>query len=218
MALLVSRTARISQTSRASRTPRSSAAIRRPGATLRSRSTWLFAACGVALWVGAPATAQIYRCEGPDGVTTYTSSPETCGDRAGTEIQLREDLLSSGGEGGSSTGTTITRPPSFREGFGLADGEGAAEIWRSKKQRAEEDLRNAEDLAPRYQRATVRCRRSGGDAWYEDKDGIKHPVSCQRLEDEFQRLTAEQKRLQAYLNGGLAEECRRAGCLPGWIR
>jgi hypothetical protein len=43
-------------------------------------------------------------------------------------------------------------------------------------------------------------------------------VSCEELEAEQQAVRSDEKRLEAYLDEGLEEECRRAGCLPGWIR
>ena len=36
--------------------------------------------------------------------------------------------------------------------------------------------------------------------------------------DRLAELDREEAELRAYLDGGLEEECRQAGCQPGWIR
>jgi hypothetical protein len=35
---------------------------------------------------------------------------------------------------------------------------------------------------------------------------------------DYASLEKQQEETRAYLDEGLEEECRRAGCLPGWIR
>ena len=51
-----------------------------------------------------------------------------------------------------------------------------------------------------------------------DDAGIRQNVPCDDLRRELAELERERAELRAYLEGGLAEECRRAGCLPGWLR
>jgi hypothetical protein len=43
-------------------------------------------------------------------------------------------------------------------------------------------------------------------------------VKCNELSTRLAELDGEESRLREYLASGLEEECRRAGCEPGWIR
>ena len=41
---------------------------------------------------------------------------------------------------------------------------------------------------------------------------------CDEARAEYEKIQKRLAQLDTYLDTGLAEECRRAGCLPGWIR
>ena len=51
-----------------------------------------------------------------------------------------------------------------------------------------------------------------------DKAGIKRAVPCSEIRGEFDVLDQREARVRNYLENELPEECRRAGCLPGWLR
>ena len=51
-----------------------------------------------------------------------------------------------------------------------------------------------------------------------DDAGIQQVVNCSELRREFHDLEAKEAAGRDYLANGLAEECRRAGCRPGWLR
>jgi hypothetical protein len=51
-----------------------------------------------------------------------------------------------------------------------------------------------------------------------DDAGIKQAVRCSDVKKELKALEQQEASARHYLQHELAEECRRAGCLPGWIR
>ena len=48
--------------------------------------------------------------------------------------------------------------------------------------------------------------------------GIRSSYKCRDVDNEYEQVKARLAGLRLYLDDGLEEECRRAGCLPGWIR
>ena len=61
------------------------------------------------------------------------------------------------------------------------------------------------------------CNR-GGELVLEERIGMRRDYSC----TDARRATTASPRppteLPRYLDGGLEDECRREGCLPGWVR
>jgi hypothetical protein len=43
-------------------------------------------------------------------------------------------------------------------------------------------------------------------------------ANCSELKHELDEVETQEAAARDYLATGLAEECRRAGCLPGWVR
>jgi len=65
----------------------------------------------------------------------------------------------------------------------------------------------------------VRWCNEGRDVYTEDEDtGLRRKIPCREIDARHAELQEERAALRAYLDGGLQEECRKAGCLPGWIR
>ena len=62
-----------------------------------------------------------------------------------------------------------------------------------------------------------RCNR-GHALYVEDETGIRRSYKCRDVDNEYEQAKARLAGLRLYLDDGLEEECRRAGCLPGWIR
>jgi hypothetical protein len=83
--------------------------------------------------------------------------------------------------------------------------------------RAEAALRDAEAELGTLHEVAGWCNR-GHMVYAHDEDGLRRDVDCDEVDARERELRREQKRLQAYLDEGLEEECRRAGCLPGWLR
>ena len=51
-----------------------------------------------------------------------------------------------------------------------------------------------------------------------DASGLRYEVSCDNIREEYAQVKIRLDEVRSYLGGQLEEECRRAGCLPGWIR
>jgi len=163
------------------------------------------------LVIGSGARAETYRCQGPDGKTLFTSDRSQCPGAQRHESSGR--IQHAGG------GAEAPAPP--REAAGRAAGpldEAAeAQAWRTKRTNAEAALAEATAQLGTLHEVASWCHR-GGEVFATDRDGLRHDVDCGEIAVEEQALRREQKRLAGYLAEGLEEECRRAGCLPGWIR
>ena len=183
---------------------------------MRLRHGWIAAVAGVVLGVTGglvpEARAGLYRCEAPDGGTTFTDDPTKCrGAREHEIVGAVESIPSS------------SRPPVARATARAAQSlenrarAGREALWREKKQRSEQKLL---ELGQRHERLRVfvtHCNR-GGEVIRREKTGLKHSVSCNTVRSEYAGLEAEQQEIRDYLEDGIHEECRRSGCLPGWLR
>jgi hypothetical protein len=100
----------------------------------------------------------------------------------------------------------------------VQDAEGAeAQRWRALKAAKQDELGEvARDLE--YLEQYVKFCNRGGQVLYRDEAGIKRTMSCDDLRGRYSVLEARKSEIRDYLDHGLADECRRAGCLPGWIR
>ena len=164
-----------------------------------------------ALVGGEPAGAEIYKCVGPDGNTLFTSDQSQC----------------PGAERHQSTGrletvpmvprSSVRHPPARRRGRTIDRVPGGEALWRGKKLRAETELRDLEGRLEYVRQAVGWCNR--GHALYsEDETGVRRGYDCKKVYNEYEQVKAQMSGLRLYLEEGLEEECRRAGCLPGWIR
>jgi hypothetical protein len=61
------------------------------------------------------------------------------------------------------------------------------------------------------------CNR-GGELLRTDDAGLEQQVSCETVRAQYEKVRERQEKLRDYLDRGLVEECRRAGCQPGWLR
>jgi len=157
----------------------------------------------------AAASAELYRCPGPDGKTLFTSDRSQCPGATAHEpkgnVQRSET---------PPVAPSALRPPARRA---LDDDEAEAQVWRAKRRNAEAELRQTEAQLATLREVAGWCNR-GHEVWAADRDGLRHDIDCEQVDDSERALRREQKRLAAYLAEGLEDECRRAGCLPGWIR
>ena len=170
-----------------------------------------FASLGLALALAAGADAETYRCEGPDGKTLFTSDRSLC---------PRAERHESSGR--IQRSASATPEPSARRGGPsparlAGDGDAEAEAWRAKRANAEADLAAARSRLETLHEVAGWCNR-GREIWATDEDGLRHGVDCNDLAAQQKALQREERRLESYLAEGLEDECRRAGCLPGWIR
>lgn len=173
----------------------------------------LTAALAAGVLLPDAAAADLYRCQRGDGSAVYTDNPGSC-PNAQTHtpsgaLQRVESAPSS-----RPAGRAPGPDRAVLEQHAAAD---TARAWRQKKLRKEEELRAVDQQRQDLQEYVTWCNR-GGDLVQRDASGLKRKVSCDSVRDELESLEAQRSELQAYLEEGLEEECRRAGCLPGWIR
>ncbi len=173
------------------------------------------AALLLAVVAAAPAAAQIYKCPGPDGQVLFTSDASQC---PGQKAHESSGSLQNVAPRSEPSLAPTPRPAAPRRPrYDPAVEEAQANVWRGKKQQAERELGMAKARLPGLRKAAGWCNR--GDSVYRTDDlGIRRDVPCEDLKDELAALEATTAKLESYLEEGLEEECRRAGCLPGWVR
>ena len=181
-------------------------------------SALLCCALGAALLVvsvARDARGDLLRCPGPDGNIIFTDDPSVC----------------PGAEPFEPSGTVHSVKPVAPAAIGrqqrleamerrrLMDEAEAGEIerWQLKKRTKEEELRGIASRREDLLRLLTWCNRGGRVVTYDDA-GIKRAVRCSDVKKELKALDRQEASVRHYLKHELAEECRRAGCLPGWIR
>ena len=163
----------------------------------------------------APATAEIYRCVGADGRVTFTDNSSACPGAKRHALQPRiQRIVEDSAEPPSAPAAPV------RGSTAAATEEASAdqEVWQGKKLRAEAELQTLQRLAERLARTVAGCNRGTEFFTREGGTGIKARVSCDEIRQAYADNRAKNRELREYLENGLALECRRAGCLPGWIR
>jgi hypothetical protein len=171
----------------------------------------LLLAAVLALGAGDPASAEIYKCVGADGKTLFTSDLSQCPGAERHEPSGRLERVP------THAPTPARRPPARFHSPGMPNLAGQEAVWRGKKLRAEAELRDLEGRIDYVREAVGWCNR-GRSLYVEDDTGIRRGYDCRKVQNEHEEIKARMAGLRLYLDEGLEEECRRAGCLPGWIR
>jgi hypothetical protein len=157
------------------------------------------------------ASAGFYRCESSTGRVTYTDNPAACPSARPHELRGSvQNVLNAPSPSGS-------RPPAARRELAAEVEASAESVWRQRKQQREAELEALEGRAAQLREMVTWCNR-GGALVRTDDIGLKHAVSCRGIRSEFETLESKLARLKHYLDEELEEDCRRSGCLPGWIR
>jgi hypothetical protein len=189
---------------------------------VRSAAAPLAGVLAGALLLGAPARAEMYRCTGPGGEPVFTSDASAC-PGAKPHAPHREVQHAPSAPAWSGDPTLAADGPG-RVGRGAApaplapDSEDAqAAMWRRKRTQAQEELRGLQRGEGELREIVSWCNR-GGELVVEDEVGLRDRYDCADAREAYERASARLRELRAYLAGGLEDECRRAGCLPGWIR
>lgn len=174
----------------------------------------LAALWGALFLVVGVAGAEIYQCIGPDGKTFFTGDSAQCPGAAPHE--LKREIQRNPAEPAPSAhrATPKRRTSPAAPATGPSAGE---KLWRARQQRAEQELADVSRSEARTRDMAKACNR--GSDWYgTDESGIRRFIPCEQIKRELATLGEQRRELEAYLAGGLAEECRQAGCLPGWLR
>lgn len=173
-------------------------------------AAWAGVAIAVALGAAAPAAAELFRCRGADGKVLYTDQKSLCPGEDPFEpdaVVLPVEPV-----------PTPERSPDRALPAAQPDPEQAmAEHWRQKKRDAEAAIARVQERRAEMRPYVMHCNR-GGYVKTRDDAGIPQVVNCSKLRGEFAALDEKEAAARAYLEKGLREECRKAGCLPGWIR
>ena len=164
------------------------------------------------------AAADLMRCKGPDGKMIYTDKKSVCPE---SETYQPKAVLHgieeqpSARPGGSSSNDARMRTLKRMQTENAEAGEVAR--WQAKKRDKEDELRKV--TADRnYLVDYVAFCNHGHSVVTRDDAGIAQGVKCNELNDRLAALDAKAAEIRNYLDNELADECRRAGCEPGWLR
>lgn len=179
-------------------------------ALLRSLFFLALTSLAVTLIAGA-AQADIYRCFGADGSERFTASEADCQGRPAERVEGEVQRTPAASNAPSSRPSRSATQPGADETEALA--------WRQKKYQAEQKLARLRQDSSTLEQALAFCN-EGGQLRLTDPDtGLNEVVPCETVQREASRALEQRDELEVYLHeGGLEDECRRAGCLPGWIR
>ena len=167
---------------------------------------------GVLIVADAPR-ADLYRCPAPDGGSVFTDNPNACpGARAHQPTAVIQKIPTAPPPRAASRAPAPNRAAMQQQ----AEAD-MARAWRQKKTQKEQALRAISSRRDHLLEAVTWCNR-GGELLRRDASGLNRKVSCKRVRGDLAALETEVASVKAYLDEGLEEECRRAGCLPGWIR
>ncbi len=178
----------------------------------------LTAALALSLLLSGAAHAEIFKCIGPNGDVRFTSNSAQCPnapphapkEAAVQRIEKPQPLATA--RPGAVPAQRRTSAAAFDENAG------AEALWRKKKADAQQQARDVEARIRGLQRAVRWCN-DGNLLWVEDdRTGIRQDVPCSQIDAMKREFDLEKVHVEQYLAEGLEEECRRAGCLPGWLR
>jgi hypothetical protein len=158
----------------------------------------------------AGAQAAIYKCTGPDGKTIYTGNRSQCPNAKPHVLKKKVQTVVDDGA------VRRRRPGPAARRSGARD-DGLERMWKSKRPAAERNLMEAEERLSKMQNVIRACNRGG--EWYRiEESGIRTHISCEELRAKLSQVQQRRDDLVHYLAEGLEDECRRAGCQPGWVR
>jgi hypothetical protein len=181
----------------------------------------LFAAAS-AFAVASAAPAEIFKCVGPNGDVRFTSNAAQCPntaphapkDGALQRVEKAEAPLTSA-RPGALTNVRRSAAPAARDAAAASASESA---WRNKRAEAERNLRTLEAAHEQVMAAVRWCNKGHGVTTENTRTGIRQQVPCGDIDADRVKIESELASARGYLATGLEEECRQAGCLPGWIR
>ena len=162
------------------------------------------------LALASPANTEIYRCTGPDGTVRFTGDASQCPGAKKHESKGEIQAIPVSASSRSRMSPAARAEPAMTE-------DANAARWRGKKLQAQQQLADLEARLPGLRKATGWCNR-GSTLYRTDDLGRRRTIKCDDVLKEFEQLEQARDQVSHYLAEGLEEECRRSGCLPGWIR
>jgi hypothetical protein len=177
------------------------------------------AVLAICVALAAPANAEVFKCVGPNGEIRFTSDAAKC-PNAAPHAPKSAAVQRVDGAGPQLATARPGAPARPRTSAPAAHDESAMQeqAWRQKKSAAEQELRALEAALEHILAAVRWCNKGHGVTKENPRTGLREDVSCENVYDERDRLDGEVEAKRAYVATGLEEECRRTGCLPGWIR
>jgi hypothetical protein len=178
------------------------------------------------LSLAAPARAGgLYRCVRPDGTVLFSDQANACPDGSRHEPQNRLQVLPSpSGPASIAPGDDPAEPAVEQEQYWR-------ELAATRRRELEEAERRAALLEEQYatcrRGAHVRIRPPDRPLWPAvvlpqqrdpEQEEQEADASCDESRRVFEEAQTEVEVLRLYLEEGLEDDCRRAECLPGWIR
>lgn len=173
-------------------------------------------AVGVLAVLAAPrSNAELLRCETKDGNVIFTDDASLCPEAKPFEPSGTVHSVKPVTPAAPSRQSRIEAMERQR----LADQAEAGEAarWKRKKVEKEEEIRQVQLRREDLLRLMTWCNRGGRIVTYDDA-GIKKAARCSDVRRELKALDQQEASARLYLEETLPEECRRAGCLPGWLR
>ncbi len=181
------------------------------------RARWVGLALLGAAVVLAPTAAGaegIFRCTGADGKTVYTSNPGACPNAKPHVLKSRvQNVVEGQRSPRRSPGSRASRPAARAP----AGGDGLERMWRNKRSEKQQELGQIDRRLKRAMTMAKGCNR--GAEWYsKDEAGMRKHISCDKVKSNLRKIEQERADVQEYLRSGIEDDCRKAGCLPGWVR
>lgn len=158
----------------------------------------------------APSAAELFRCTGPDGETIFTDQRGVCPN----EESFEPDAVIH-----KATDTTTGRAAMARHRQRVATraADSQEQAWKQKKADAQARIDQIQERREKMKPYVNHCNR-GGYVTTRDDAGIEEVVNCSQLRHDFAKLDELEQDAANHLSTVLPEECRKAGCLPGWLR
>jgi len=173
------------------------------------------------LALALPATAaraELFRCTGPDGKTIFTDQKHTCPGADPSEPTGVVHRAETPESRRNAVDPTPEVPAALSGDRQATDVQSEAAQWKQKKLDVEQQIAKIHERREAMDRFVSHCNRPGRYVTTRDDAGIQQVVNCSDLKRQFDALASQEAAAREYLASGLPEECRRAGCLPGWVR
>ena len=167
---------------------------------------------------GASARAELFRCTGPDGKTIFTDQKQNCPGAEPSEPTGVVHRVETPESRHSAPDSETAAPAAPSRDPHAPEVASEAAQWKQKKRDVEQQIAKIHAQREAMDRFVSLCNRPGRYVTTRDDAGIQQVVSCSELKRQFDALSTQEATARDYLANGMPDECRRAGCLPGWLR